>query len=66
MRAIAKDAGVTAGQITVNFGSKENLFNEIVMDMCRMTEKRLRPHHRPVQLSEAERHPDGGRRLAFD
>ena len=43
VRAIAKDAGVTAGQITVNFGSKENLFNEIVMDMCRMTENAFDP-----------------------
>ena len=43
VRAIAKDAGVTAGQITVNFGSKENLFNEIVMDMCRMTEDAFDP-----------------------
>lgn len=40
VRNIAKHAGVTAGQITLNFGSKENLFNEIVMDIyedaCRL------------------------------
>ena len=33
VRLIAQRAGVTAGQITANFGSKENLFNEIVMEI---------------------------------
>lgn len=33
VRAIAKEAGFTAGQITANFKSKENLFNEIIMDI---------------------------------
>ena len=33
VRLIAQHAGVTAGQITANFGSKENLFNEIVMEI---------------------------------
>lgn len=37
VRLIAKHAGVTAGQITANFGSKENLLNEIVMDMYTAT-----------------------------
>ena len=43
VRAIAKEAGVTAGQITANFGSKENLFNEIVMDICRLTAEKFDP-----------------------
>lgn len=33
VRMIAQKAGLSAGQITANFGSKENLFNEIVMDV---------------------------------
>lgn len=33
VRLIAANAGVSAGQITKLFGSKENLFNEIVMDI---------------------------------
>lgn len=37
VRLIAKHAGVSAGQITVHFGSKENLLNEIVMDMYTAT-----------------------------
>ena len=37
VRLIAKKAGVTAGQITANFGSKENLFDEIVMDIYQST-----------------------------
>lgn len=43
VRQIAKLAGVTAGQITANFGSKENLFNEIVMDICRLTGEKYDP-----------------------
>ena len=39
VREIAKDAGVTAGQITANFGSKENLFTEIIMDVATETSK---------------------------
>jgi len=37
VRLIAKKAGVTAGQVTAHFGSKENLFNEIVMDIYSST-----------------------------
>lgn len=37
VRDIAARAGVTAGQITVNYGSKENLFNEIVKDIYGLT-----------------------------
>lgn len=33
VRTIAHMANLTAGQITANFGSKENLFNEIIMDI---------------------------------
>ena len=33
VRLIARHAGVTAGQITANFGGKENLLNEIVLDL---------------------------------
>ena len=33
VRTIARMANLTAGQITANFGSKENLFNEIIMDI---------------------------------
>lgn len=43
VRLIAKNAGVTAGQITANFGSKENLLNEIVMDMYTSTCKDYDP-----------------------
>jgi len=43
VRLIAKQAGVTAGQITANFGSKENLFNEIVMDIYLLTCKQYDP-----------------------
>jgi AcrR family transcriptional regulator len=43
VRLIAKRAGVTAGQITANFGSKEKLFNEIVMDIYMSTCKYYDP-----------------------
>ena len=43
VRLIAKKAGLTAGQITANFGSKENLFNEIVMDIYTSTCKDYDP-----------------------
>jgi len=43
VRLIAKHAGVTAGQITANFGSKENLFNEIVMEIYESTCKDYDP-----------------------
>ena len=43
VREIARLAGVTAGQITANFGSKENLYNEIVRDICHMAGEQFDP-----------------------
>lgn len=43
VRMIARQAGVTAGQITVNFGSKENLFDEIIKDICKLTGEQFDP-----------------------
>ncbi len=43
VRDIAAMAGVTAGQITVNFESKEKLFNEIVRDLYDLACKTFDP-----------------------
>jgi AcrR family transcriptional regulator len=39
VRMIAKDAGLSAGQITAHYGSKEELFNKIVRDIINETVK---------------------------
>lgn len=43
VRIIAQKAGFSAGQITKSFGSKENLFNEIVMDIFMSMDKDYQP-----------------------
>lgn len=43
VRMIAQEAGISAGQITVHFGSKEQLYESIVQDIIEISNEAIRP-----------------------
>lgn len=49
VRMIAKEAGLSAGQITAHFGSKEELFNKITQEIIRETVEAFDPIEQEIE-----------------
>ena len=50
VRMIAKEAGLSQGQITAHYGSKEALFNAIVKDIIQTTEQAFDPLEERIEI----------------